>query len=197
MSYTNWYLPGWAIYRLGHIKDDQAKLSEVYILLEQMDAGSTEEEIVSADIDSAEEYRDIVMQIADAVNDGYVCYFNPDTLEIEQIDSKTWIDPEEIAEQNEDLMDEFQLDHVKWDNIIRFEPFRKDDMERILEKFAEQIDDPSLSKKLENALEADKGIHKLTQIIRDAGKEDVWNVFKKQEIINYVKGELAETELPE
>ncbi len=183
--------------RLGHIKEDESKLAEVYVLLEQIGAGSTEEEILSADIDNGEEYRDIVMQIADAVNDGYVCFFNPETLEIEQIDRETWVDPVEIVEQNEDLMDEYQLDFAKWDNYIRFEPFRKDDLLRIVEKFATQIDDPSLAQKLENALEAEKGIHKLTQLIRDANKEDAWNVFKKQEIINYVKGELAETELPE
>lgn len=66
-----------------------------------------------------------------------------------------------------------------------------------MEDFAEEIDDPELSRKLTDKLEANAPLRDMLKIIRHAGKEDVWNVFKKQEIINYVKGELADTELPE
>ncbi|MCD7938029.1 MAG: hypothetical protein LUG98_14325 [Tannerellaceae bacterium] len=183
--------------KLGHIKDEEEKLSRVYILLEEMEAGTPDEEIVSVDVHNREEYRELVMEIADALNEEFICFVNPETLEFEQVDCKAWFNPEEIAEQNEDMLDEYLLDYIKWDDYIRLDPFNREDLRRVMEKFAEDIDDPKLAKTLQNYLEEDRPLRYMLQKIRDAEKEDVWNVFKKQEIINYVKGELAETELPQ
>lgn len=183
--------------KLGHIKDDEAKLSSVFILLEELEDGNQPGEIVSAEIEDGEEYKNVVMQIADALNDGFICFFNPETLEIEQVDCKAWFHPVEIAEQNDDMLDEYGLDYLKWNDYLRFDPFDREDLRIAMEDFAEEIDDPELSRKLTDKLEANAPLRDMLKIIRHAGKEDVWNVFKKQEIINYVKGELADTELPE
>ncbi|MCD7977125.1 MAG: hypothetical protein LUG51_08190 [Tannerellaceae bacterium] len=182
--------------KLGHIKEDESKLSRVFILLEQMDVDGGEEEIVGVDVEDGEEYRSLVMQIADALNDGFVCFVNPQTLEMEPVDCKGYYDAIEIAEQNEDMMDEYDLDFTKWDGYIRLQPFGREELRTAMGKFALEIDDPKLAEKLQNALEANKPLRKMLDMIRDADKWLVWQVFKKQEIINYVKGELADTDLP-
>ncbi|MCD7914261.1 MAG: hypothetical protein LUG96_02640 [Tannerellaceae bacterium] len=183
--------------KLGHIKEDEDKLSRVFILLEEMDVNGEEEEIVGVQIEDKEDYRSLVMQIADALNDGFVCFLNPETLEIEPVDCKGYYDAIEIAEQNEDMMDEYGLDFTQWDGFIRFEPFGREDLRSAMEKFAGETDDEELAKKLQDALEANKPFRKMLDVIRHANQWDVWQVFKKQEIINYVKSGLADVDMPD
>ncbi|MCC8186539.1 MAG: hypothetical protein LIP08_03230 [Bacteroides sp.] len=176
------------------IRNDEKKLSQVFNLLEELDAGTPSHEIPSP---GSSDYSSIVMQIADAVNEGYICFFNPDTEEIEQVACEGYFDYVEIAEQNEDMIDEFDLNYMNWDHYIRIDPLQKEDLRLIMEKYVNEMDDNKLSAQLRNVLETDQPLRNFLKKLKEAAKEDVWNVFKKQEIINYVKERLAEVELPE
>ncbi|MCD8261298.1 MAG: hypothetical protein LUD15_07250 [Bacteroides sp.] len=56
---------------LSRIRNDQGKLARVFNVLEELNAGLPLQEIQPSD---RRDYSSIVMQIADAINEGFICF---------------------------------------------------------------------------------------------------------------------------
>ncbi|WP_029902503.1 hypothetical protein [Prevotella sp. 10(H)] len=141
------------------------------------------------------EYESIVEQITESVFNGYVCFLNPETLEIEQVadEGTLGMSDSEYAEQNDDMIDEFGLNYTQWDNYIRFEPFSRDDMMNRIDDFITSLNDQKLQSQLEDFPDEAELFNLFPAILERTGKTLDWNVFLRNEIEAYVKSQLSDT----
>ncbi|MDU1905018.1 MAG: hypothetical protein E6772_09560 [Dysgonomonas sp.] len=175
--------------KLSLIKEDKVKLTEVLNFLEnQTLKGISKEEPEGI----PEDYESIVNQITEAVNNGFICFFNPDTLEIEQAADTGFygFTEAEFGDQNEDMVDEYGLTYTEWDRYIKFEPFGKDDIINRMEQFVDQLNDQSLKTQLEDIDDTEELFSKFNGIMERTGYSDDWELYKRNEIEDYVKSQL-------
>jgi uncharacterized UPF0160 family protein len=172
---------------LALIKDDEEKLT---IVLSYLEKQILNEYQVEKKMTLPEKYKNTILQIADAIDTGIVCFLNPDTMEIEQVQNSTIFDLEEYKEQNDDMLDEFGMNYQNWDNYIKFEPLERDEVYRIMENFTSETDDTKLAGKLEDALSSPQPEPEFIRVISQYGKNTQWVKYKKQQTINRVKTQL-------
>lgn len=174
---------------LNMIKNDEDKLREALTFLEDQQLSKHHTDPL---VEVPEDCRATVHQIADALENGFVCFLNPETLEIEQLEQNTYYPNEDYEELNEDRMDEFDLNYKTWDNMIRFEPLNVNEIYLIMEKYVAQREDGELTRRLEDSLSNEKPLNSFRKIIDECGftlKED-WQDYKKCAIIEYVTAKL-------
>jgi hypothetical protein len=169
------------------IKDDEEKLMNVISYLEKLILNEYKTENKKA---LPEEYKDTILQIADAIDTGVVCFLNPETMEIEQVQNRTIFDLNEYEEQNDDMLDEFGMNYFNWDDYIKFEPLERDEIYRIMENFITQQDNVKFAEKLEDVLSSPQPEIGFIKAVREFGQNDQWVKYKKQETINHVKAKL-------
>lgn len=175
--------------KLSHIRQNREKLIEVLNFLETKtadDAGRNAEDNIPP------EYADIIMQITEALDDGFVCFLNPETLEVEQASNSGLfgVSETEYDEQNDDMVDEFGLDYPEWRAYVRFEPFGRNDLLNVMEGYVEQLQDDTLRTQLENLSDKEELVTEFDEIMERTGNTENWNSFRKKEIGNYVTSHL-------
>lgn len=176
---------------LSQFKDNDKMLLKVFSFLEDQ-LLITKSSKLHPDI--PQKYYETVLQIATAIDSGFICYLNPQTLEIEQVQKKAMLDAEEIEEQQDDMLDEFALNYMKWERFIEFTPFERDEILDMMENFANQLNDEKMNTELEYVLQGDKPLTDFQRIVDNSEYEDAWHEFRKQATINYVQDILV-TEL--
>ena len=138
------------------------------------------------------EFDDVIIEISDAIENGFVCYLNPDTMELEQVaDEGIGIPESEYAEQNDDMIDEFGMSFTQWDTYVKFEPFSGNDLLIIMEKFINLLNDKHLKSQLENMEDRPQFIEDFDGIMERTGRLEEWNEFKRDEIEYYVRNKLV------
>lgn len=156
---------------------------------------SVTDEFNSQDINIPFEYESVVEQITEAIYNGFVCYLNPDTLEIEQVseDDSYNLPGAEYAELNEDMMDEYDLNYIKWDAYIRLEPFGRDDLINRIDQFIINMDDEKLKNQLEDFEDKEELLSEFPSILERTEHTLDWNMFYRNEIESYVKSQIIDT----
>lgn len=175
--------------KLSLIKDDKVRLTEVLNFLENQTLKGLNKEDTP---EIPEDYESIVNQITEAVNNGFICFFNPDTLEIEQAADTGFygFTGTEFAEQNEDIVDEYGLNYTQWDRYIRFEPFGRNDLINRIDQFVNQLNDQNLKSQLENIEDKEELFNQFNEIMERTGYIDDWNLYRRDEAESYVKSKL-------
>ncbi|MCD7974096.1 MAG: hypothetical protein LUG18_15775 [Candidatus Azobacteroides sp.] len=166
------------------LKNDDKKLWNVYSLLEN-EFSAKKQEMEKQEI--PEEYRDIVSQIINAMDNGFFTYLNPDTLEMEQVSHKGLFDPEEFEEQHDDKMDDYDLVYTTWDRSIKFEPLSHEQLYDMMEDFISSIDSQVLSDKLEDVLNKRLSFFKFQEMVEASKYRKKWFNFKHDYMENIVK----------
>jgi hypothetical protein len=175
--------------KLFRIRDERKILIDVLNFLETKMFDHTQEED-SENI--PEEYEDIAAQITESLNNGFTCFLNPGTLEIEQASNAGLfgLSETEYDEQNDDMVDEFDFAYPEWDSYIRFEPFGRNDMLNTMEKCVSFLHDDILKSQLENISDKEELVEQFDEIMQRTGNSDSWNAFRKREIGRYVRNQL-------
>lgn len=176
--------------KLTHIRHDGNKLLKILTFIEneilKKPENKTEREIL-------DKYDDIVFDIVNSVENGFTVYLNPKTLEMEEVESDTLYNMKEFEEMHDDLLDEYELDYMKWDSYIRFEPFGYYDANTIMEDFVNQLNDSSLANRLEDALSIRESPDEFLEIINEsANAKKAWNKYNRKELEKYVKSHLVD-----
>ncbi|NDV60505.1 hypothetical protein [Bacteroides sp. 519] len=143
------------------IKNDENKLQTVLTYLKDQVLGSYKSNRKG---ETTPEYKASILQIADSLFNGYECYLNPETLEMEQV-------------QNE--------------SSIKFEPPCPNELLCMMEKYVGQLKDNLVGFKLVSALEEPTPISSFLKSIDKCGQEEDWMEFRKQETIAYVNNKLS------
>lgn len=175
---------------LHTVKEDKNKLQQIFRFFNDEIYEKPEE------IEIPEKYKKVVSEIADSIDAGLVCYLNPETLETEEIPKNMLNDPNEFEEITGDTLDSRNLKHNEWKNCITFEPLESHESFKIMEQFADNMDDIKFHEKLINILNRRKPFANFKAIIDNSLYRQNWFDFKTQWLENHVK-ELLLMELEE
>jgi len=169
------------------IRNDEDRLLEVINFLENQQLSKHH---IGSSIEIPEECRDPIIQISEALENGFICFLNPETLEIEQVDRSTYFQSEDFEEQNDDKLDEFDLSYMGWNDYIRFEPLNLNEVYLVMEKYVAQRNDGELTRCLENSLSDERPVISFLEIIKDNDLEESWLSYKRQATTEYVTARL-------
>lgn len=178
------------------VADDEEKLEKILEFLETEILD--EEQDFFPKIDLPEQYIPVINSIAQDIDMGMVCFFNPETLETESIpvDFLSEIDdcePEESRERMRELYDWEEIKFLDWDTRIEFHPISSNEGYRIMESFAERLkDDDDLKSELFNALDRRRPFANFNDIIHNSDKRNDWFEFKQKWLENIVANQLSD-----
>lgn len=168
---------------LSLIRDDEAKLQK---LLNFMESEIYEEPDDTISIPG--KFQKAVHEIAEYLDCGLTCFFNPDTLELEYV-PKNLDDPEEYELMTgESYEDSFK--HESWNRCIVIEPPESRESFKIMERFIDEIDDRKLQNSLVDALNRRRPFANFKHIVETSEFRQAWFDFKQQQLEILVWDEL-------
>lgn len=170
---------------LYSVKEDKPKLSKILTFLE---TEIYEEQDQHEEIQVPEKFTKVVVEIADSIDAGLTCFLNLDTLEVEEIpknDLELFYDDQDDDEN--DFSDEPEMKHFEWENILEVEPLESNESFRIMQAFADKLDDNRFQNKLVNILRNRKPFANFKFAIDNSPYRQQWFGFKKKWLENYIK----------
>ena len=175
---------------LQTIQDNKPKLKKLhqYVVNEIYEEPEPEE--------IPEKYKHAVSSIADSLLVGLICYFNPDTLEVEELPEFMVQDPEEFELMTGEPADSLELKHKNWTNYIEIEPMESNESFRGMEYFIDEVQDNRLKEKLLNALSRKKPFANFKFLVENSDYRQKWFDFKQKYYEDYVWG-MIKTDLEE
>lgn len=179
------------------VMDDEEKLAKILAFLENE---IHEEEEDFEEIEVPEKFKPCVAEIAGDIDAGLVCFFNPETLEIDAYPRDLLYeidffedDPEEVKKNLQELYDWEDVKVLDWDKYFEFSPPDSNEGFRIMETFAERLKNTDkLKNKLFNALNNRKPFANFKDIIDNSDHRQDWFDFKFRWLENSVGIQLME-----
>lgn len=171
---------------LGHIRlirDDKLKLQKIldFILQEIYE----EEQEPLPEI--PEKFEKLLKPIAQSIDAGFMCYLNPETLNMEEI-PKTLMDEPYAYEMISGINPEDEeLKHEQRDECYVFEPLCSNESFEIMETFAKNIKDEKFSGQLFYALNHRKPFANFKWKIDNSPYRQDWFDFKQKWLEGYVR----------
>lgn len=162
------------------VKEDEAKLQKILdFLLDEIFEEQKDEIVIP------EKYQKLVHDVAENIDSGFICYINPETLEVEEIPKDMADDPEEYEMITGEKWDN-SFKHESWDKCITIEPPESHDSFKIMEQFTNQVDDQKLQNRLIYALNHKKPFANFKNIVENSALREQWFAFKQHELEKYV-----------
>ena len=127
-----------------------------------------------------EKYKYAVQEIADSLLAGFVCYFNLDSLEVESLPKMLLEDPEEYELMTGESWESEEKKHEKWKNYIEIAPLDSSEAFRIMENFAEQVEDQHIQNKLISALNNRRPFANFKMLVESSEYREHWFQFRQQ-----------------
>jgi hypothetical protein len=127
---------------LSIVKENHEKLQKILLFLEDEIYKEPEEPEVP------EKYIKVIPGIADSIDGGFVCFLNSVTHETEDIPEMMLNDPEEFEMLTGESLETSGLKYMKWGNYIQFDPLESHEAFKIMEQFADKLNDPFFKKKI-------------------------------------------------
>ena len=95
-----------------------------------------------------EKYKKVVSEITDSLLAGLICFFNPDTFEVEDIPKELAYDPEEFEMSTGESFESAGLKHDTWQNYLTIKPMESHESFKIMEYFVKEVKDINFQKRL-------------------------------------------------
>lgn len=172
---------------LSQIKNDEKRLMDVFMYMknEVLAEGrsGTKGRLPAG-------YESTVMQIADVVCNGAICYLNPETMEIERVQENGYLDAFDYNENNNES-DEESSNFTKWGQFIKFKLSSPGELLNMMEEYVSELKDSILGSKLVGALEDYKPISSFLKVISECEYKEDWLRFRKKETVAYVNNILV------
>ncbi|MGC9353338.1 MAG: UPF0158 family protein [Mariniphaga sp.] len=134
-----------------------------------------------------EKFTPIINPIAQSIDAGFICYLNPETLEMEDVPKSLMDDPDEFEMTTGFALEKEELKHESWDECYVFEPLNSDESFRIMETFAANVEDEILQEQLFYVLSRKKPFANFKEVIYSSGLSDDWFHFKMNWLEDHVK----------
>ncbi len=169
---------------LGSVRDNKEKLEKLhkYIFDEIYEEVVEEEEEEKI----PEKYQKAVSDIAGSLLAGYICYFNPDTLEVEDIPKGVIDDPLEFEMQTGFTPDDMAGKHGEWKTCIEIEPMESRESFKVMEYFADDMEDIDFRNKLIHALTNRKPFANFKYLVDNSEYRQDWFDFRDKQWETYV-----------
>ncbi|TLX74661.1 hypothetical protein E9993_12150 [Labilibacter sediminis] len=170
------------------VYDDKRALEKIHsFLMEEIYQEPEPEEI-------PDKYKEIVMNIADSLLAGSICFLNLDTLEVEDIPKDLAYDPEEFQMVTGESFENAGLKHESWQDCITIEPMESSEPFRIMENFVDEVNDTSLQKQLVNALNRRRPFANFKYIVESSDYRQQWFDFRQKQWEYYTWRIITESE---
>ena len=165
---------------LNSVKEDEAALEKInsFLLEEIYD--------VYADEKIPEKFQKPIASIADSINAGFICFFNLDTLEVEELPDLQVDDPEEFEDLTGVSYEEWNTKPENWKHCIEIRPLVSRDSYQIMELFVEEVDNEKLQQRLRYALNHRKPFANFGRLIDDSEYRQDWFDFRQKQLEQYV-----------
>lgn len=157
---------------LRTVKDDKQKLEKIHHFFINEIYHEPEES------DIPEKFKEVVSEIADALTAGMCCFFNPETLEWEDV-------PEGLLENEYDIgLEEDEMIPLKqtsWNRCVEIESMHSSEAFQIMEDFTNEVEDALLRNKLINALNNRKPFSNFKWIVEGSEYRQNWFDFRQKQ----------------
>jgi hypothetical protein len=131
-------------------------------------------------------FLEVVPKIAEKIDAGFVCYLNPEALEIEAIPKHLFDDPEMFDFETGEPRFPKEWKFPDWDNCFVFNPIEPYESIIIMQEFADFIENEKFKETLYMVLEQRKPLSKFKKAIDNSAYREDWLAFKKQWLEKYV-----------
>ena len=131
-------------------------------------------------------YKEVVSKIADSLLAGLICFFNPETFEVEDIPKEMAYDPEEFEMVTGETFESAGLKHENWQNCLTIEPMESHDSFKIMEYFVDEVKDINFQEKLINALNRNKPFANFKYLVENSDYRQQWFDFRQAKYEFYV-----------
>ena len=127
-----------------------------------------------------------IKEIAENLDCGFICYYNKRTGEVKNmLDMDNWDGNDDLWEEDQKELEENSSDYIEFVGLSSTESFR------VMEDFAENVDNTKLRNSLINALNRRKPFANFNSQIDDSGDyREEWFDFKNARYIEHVKDQL-------
>ena len=133
-----------------------------------------------------ERYKKVVAEIADSLLAGSICFFNPDTLELEDMPGELAYSPEEYELITGETFESAGLKHESWQYCIRIKPMESHDSFKVMEHFMDEIKEISFQERLVNALNRKKPFANFKHLVEGSKYRQRWFNFRQAQYERYV-----------
>lgn len=134
-----------------------------------------------------EKFAQCINPIAQSIDAGFICHLNPETLETEEIPKILIDDPHEFKMVTGYGLEDEELKHESWNECYTFEPLEPQESFKIMETFAETMEDEILREELFYALKNKNPFANFKRVINKNGQSDIWFFFKLDYLEDHVK----------
>ena len=169
---------------IHEVKDDEKELQRILDFLHEDMNNPLEDE---PEEQLPEKYNAVVKDVAGSIDAGFVCFLNTDTLEIDEFPRELLSNSYLYTMNTGVSLDELNLKYTQWENYITIEPLEGNESFRIMEKYAEQLDNARLRAQLVNVLYNPKPFANFKRIIDNSDYRQDWFDFKDNQLQDYVK----------
>ncbi|TAJ14745.1 hypothetical protein DMA11_04210 [Marinilabiliaceae bacterium JC017] len=139
--------------------------------------------------------KELINSIAQSIDAGFICFVNPLSKEMEEVPQLFIEDPHEYEMVTGFTAETMNLKYTNWETYLTIEPLRSHDSFKIMEAFADEMEDSALQQELFNALNRRRPFAHFKAIIDDSPFRQAWFDFKQQKLEAYVNDELNDSSL--
>ncbi|PTN09621.1 UPF0158 family protein [Mangrovibacterium marinum] len=125
-----------------------------------------------------DKFAPCINPIAQLIDAGFVCYLNPDTLDIEEVPKGLADDPDGYKMLTGFGLENEELKHESWEKCYVFEPLEAFESFEIMEAFAENMEDEIQQEELLYVLHNKKPFANFKDVVHKLGQSDNWFYFK-------------------
>lgn len=128
-----------------------------------------------------------INRLAQAIDAGFICYLNPETLEMEEVQKSQKGEPLKNKLKSGSDTDDKGFKHKNWDNCYVFEPLKSAELFKIMKTFVENIDDEIVQAELFYVLKNKNSIANFEAVINKSRQSEKWFYFKMNWLEDNVK----------
>jgi hypothetical protein len=132
-------------------------------------------------------FEKLIPGIARSIDAGEICYLNPETLEIEEIPKALIDDPYEFKMMTGYGLKNEEMKHQQWDEYYVFEPLESHESFKVMESFAENINDEKFRDQLYYALNHQRPFANFKLKIDNSQYRQNWFDYKQKRLEDHVK----------
>lgn len=136
-------------------------------------------------------FNKVIPSIAQCTEAGYVCFLNPESLELEQVSGKMLDNPEAFYASSGSSSGQDPFQHLLWNNYLMFEPIPEEELYLLMEDFLQYLAGQPVYDKLNRLMMKRKPFNKLNTLLVKSDHSDFWVRYKEQYIEKRTKDKLT------
>ena len=171
---------------LGHIRlvyEDKQKLQKILDFILEEIYEQPEEEMYEI----PEKFEQVLKPIAESIDCGLICFLNPETMQIEEVPKMLFDDPHEYEMVVGGDAAEEEFKHKDWDEYDKFEPLDSHRSFKIMQAFADNMEDVKFQEQLFYALNKRKPFASFKWKIENSAYRQNWFDFKQKKLEEHVR----------